>query len=111
AGRRGLRGVREGYAPSSTVSEQALKMREVVGRRYDEHIADASQHQRRDRIVNQRLVVDRRQLLGDGARDRIKARAKAAGENDSLHSILHPEAAIASTQTANASCHRRMRTS
>jgi hypothetical protein len=45
------------------------------------------QHQRAQRIVNHWLVVDGEQLLGDCASDRVKARAAATSQNDSLHSI------------------------
>ena len=46
--------------------------------------ADAGQHQRRQRVVHHRLVVDRHELLADGARQRMQPRSRSAGENDAL---------------------------
>ena len=43
------------------------------------------QHQRRQRVVDHRLVVDREQLLADRAGQRVQARAGAAGEDDAFH--------------------------
>ena len=52
------------------------------------------QHQRGQRIVDHRLVVDRQQLLRRHERQRMQPRAGAAGENDALtrHAVL-PESA------------------
>jgi len=58
---------------------------EVVGRRDDQDVADAGQHQHRQGVVHHRLVVHRQQLLAQGQRGRVKPRARAAGENDPFH--------------------------
>ena len=57
----------------------------MLARRNQQDVADAGQHQHRQRIIDHRLVVDRQQLLVDGERRRIKPRARAAGENNALH--------------------------
>ena len=58
------------------------------------------EHQRRQRVVDHRLVVDRHELLADGARQRMQPRARAAGEDDSLQHCR--------SQTAIADWHRRL---
>ena len=59
----GLHGVRDLDAPLPAVAEQALELVGVLGRGDDEHLADAGHHQRRQRVVDHRLVVDRHELL------------------------------------------------
>ncbi len=54
----------------------------VLRRRDDQHLADARQHQRGERVVDHRLVVDRQQLLADRVRDRVQARARTTGQDD-----------------------------
>src|SRR5690606_25771615 len=66
-------------------AEQRLETGGVVRRGDDENVADTGQHQGAERIVDHRLVIDRQQLLGDAAGDRIKPRAAAAGEDDAFH--------------------------
>ena len=93
-------------APGRAVAEQALIERQMLARRDQQDIADARQHQHRQRVVDHRLVVDRQQLLVDGERRRIEPRARAAGENDALHgmSLLVSKRSIVS---ASASRHGR----
>ena len=47
------------------IAEQALEPSCSCGRGDDQHVADAGQHQRRQRVIHHRLVVDRQQLLAD----------------------------------------------
>ena len=58
----------------------------VLRRGDHQHVADARQHQRRQRVVDHRLVVDRDQLLADAQRDRMQPRPGAAGQDDPSHS-------------------------
>src|ERR1700752_512308 len=51
----------------------------------DEDVADAGDHQRRQRIVDHRLVVHGQQLLGRAHGDRIQPRARSAGQDDATH--------------------------
>ena len=81
--------------PHCAPSPSSCSKRGVSSRRRDEQdVADAGQHQRRQRIVDHRLVVDRQQLLRHDLRDRIEPRAGAAGEDDSLarHGVRRPRA-------------------
>ena len=79
--------VGDGKSQVRPVAEQSAERVLVVGRRDEQDLAQAREHQRAQRVVDHRLVVDRQQLLGDRAGDRVKARAVAASQNDSLHSI------------------------
>ena len=69
------------------VPEQALEVGEVSRRGDDQDVPNASKHEGAKRVVNHGLVVDRQQLLGGHERERVKARAGPAGEDDALHSI------------------------
>ena len=71
-------------APLRAVAQQPLERRQVLRRRDDQDVPDARQHQRRERVVDHRLVVDRQELLADRPGDRMQPRARAAGEDDPL---------------------------
>ena len=71
-------------ADLGAVAEQPAEAVLLVRRRDDEDPPDAGEHQRRQRVVHHRLVVDRHELLADGARHRMQARSRPAGENNPL---------------------------
>ena len=77
--------VTEPDAPVRAVAEQVPVKGQMLARRNQQDVADAGEHQHRQRVIDHRLVVDRQQLLVDGERRRIKPRARAAGEDDALH--------------------------
>ena len=79
-----LHGVRDGNAPLRAVAEQAPEIRIVRRRRDHEDVPDAREHQRRQRIVDHRLVIDRHELLRHRDRQRIQPRARAARQDNSL---------------------------
>src|SRR5690606_29965220 len=62
-----------------------LETRHVVGRGDEQDVLDAAQHERGQRVVDHRLVVHGLQLLAGHFRQRVEARAGAAGEDDALH--------------------------
>ena len=70
--------------PTGAVAEQRLEARDVLRRADQQDLADAGQHQRRQRVVDHRLVVHRQQLLAHRQRRRMQPRAGAAGEDDAL---------------------------
>ena len=74
----------EPQPPLAAVAQQALELGLVVGGGDDRDLADAGQHQDADRIIDHRLVVDRQQLFRHAHGDRIKPRARAAGQDDAL---------------------------
>ncbi len=77
--------VGEGHADARAVAEQAGETLAVLRRGDDEHLPDAGEHQHRERVVDQRLVVDGEQLLAGRNGGGVEARPRAAGKNDSLH--------------------------
>ena len=56
-------------------------------RRDDQDVSNPRQHQRRQRVVHHRLVVDRHELLADRPRQRMQPRPRAAGEDDAFQSF------------------------
>ncbi len=52
-----------GYPELAAVSQQTREQLRILRRRYDEYIGYAGQHERRQRIIDHRLVIDRHQLL------------------------------------------------
>lgn len=92
-----LYGVRDRDAPLRAVAEQALEVRIVRRRRDHEDVPDAREHQRRQRIVDHRLVIDRHELLRHRDCQRIKARARAASQDNSLSYHVNPSSHITST--------------
>lgn len=85
--RRGLLGVGEQDAEVGAVAQQALEVGQVRRRRDDEDVADARHHEDGERVVDHGLVVDRQQLLAGHERERVQARARAAGEDDAFHML------------------------
>ena len=53
-------------------------------------VPDPGQHQRGQRVVDHRLVVDRHELLADAEGDRVQPGAGAAGQDDSAHGVSLP---------------------
>ena len=74
---RGLHDIGEADPPLRPVAQHALELVLILGRGDHRDLADARQHQHRQRIVDHRLVVDRQKLLGDPQRDRVEPRARA----------------------------------
>ena len=87
--RAGLHGVLDLHAPLAAVTEQLLESRRVLGRADDEHITQARQHERAQRVVHHRLVVHRQQLLADGQRGRMQTGARTSGEHDAFARWFH----------------------
>ena len=79
--------VGEAQAELLAGAEQALVVVEVLRARDDQDLADAGQHQHRDRVVDHRLVVDRQQLLVDRQGRGMQPRARPARQNDALHAV------------------------
>ena len=85
--RLGLHGVRDGDAPLRAIAEQALEIRIVRRRRDHKDVPDAREHQRRQWIVDHRLVIDGQQLLGCDHCQRVKSGAGAAGQDNTFHRL------------------------
>src|SRR5262249_38708987 len=80
----GLHCITNGDADAAAIAEEPLEAADVFWRGDEQDVADAREHERRERVVHHRLVVDGQELLAHGARDREEPRPGAAGENDSL---------------------------
>ena len=100
-GRGWLHGIADRNAQLIAVAQQALEAADVLGRRDQQNVANAGQHQRRQRIVDHRLVVHRQQLLADGARQRIQPRAGAAGQDDPFIEIRAGHCRVVSVRQLN----------
>ncbi len=90
--RRRLHRVLQVDAPLAAVAQQILEARRVLRRGDDQDVAHAGQHQRGQRMIDHRLVVDRQQLLGHAHRHRIQPGAGAAGQDDAftaMHGMVH----------------------
>ena len=64
------------------VAQQRLELLDMMRCRDDQEFAQPAEHQRRQRIVDHRLVVDGKQVLVDAARQRLEPRARPAGHDD-----------------------------
>jgi len=80
----GLHGVVQVEAPPFAGAEQLLEARGVLRGGDDQDVADSSQHQGAQRVVDHRLVEHRQQLLANGQRCGVQAGAGATGEDDAF---------------------------
>ena len=78
----------------SPIAQQLLKPRRVLRRRDHQDLPNPRQHQRRQRIVDHRLVIHRQQLLGHRLRHRMQPRPRAARKNNPLHREPSPAAIV-----------------
>ena len=101
--RRRLLGVGQVHAVARAVPEQALEVGQVGRRGDDQDVPDARQHEGGQRVVDHGLVVDRQQLLGGHERERVQARARAAGEDDAFHIIRPLQSKIVINQAVSKS--------
>ena len=77
--------------PLTAVSEKLAILPHVVWSRNDGNLADAGQHEHRQRIINHRLVVDRQKLLADAQRQGMQPCPGTASQQDTFsrnHVIL-----------------------
>ncbi len=85
----GLHRVPQAQAPLAAVAEQLGKTRGVLRGGDDEHLADACEHERGQRVVDHRLVVHRQQLLAHRLGDGVEPGAGAAGEDEAFAGLGH----------------------
>src|SRR5258708_27953359 len=71
-------------SPLAPVTQQPLKLSAIIRRRDNKNVANSGQHQRRQRIIDHRLVENRQQLLADTAGYWIEPRSTAARQNNAL---------------------------
>ena len=85
-----LHDVRELHPQFSAVAEEPDEGRLVLGGRDDQDLAQPCVHERGDRVVHHRLVVDGQQLLADATRDRPQPRPGSPRKHDALHARILP---------------------
>ena len=83
-----LNGIGQRNSPLPTVAEQFPEKRKIIRRRDHQNIPDARQHQRGQRVIDHRLVVDRQQLLGAHGRHGIEPCTAAACQHNSFQDPL-----------------------
>ena len=83
----GLNGIRKIESEFFSAAEELFKARRIVGRRDDEDIADARQHERGERIVDHRLVVDGQKLFACDLCERIQPRSASSCQNNTFHNV------------------------
>ena len=71
-------------SPTVAVAQHRLDASAIDGGGDDQHVADPRQHQRAQRVVDHRLVVDRQHLLADRQCGRIEARTGPPGQDDAF---------------------------
>src|SRR2546426_7689754 len=81
--------VLDAEAEVAAVAEETLERALVLRAGDDQDVADPGEHERRERVVDHGLVVDRNELLAHREREREEAGARAPGEDDPLHGICH----------------------
>src|SRR5450759_3410370 len=91
-----LRRIGDPDAELPAVAEKAHEAGLILGRRDDEDVAQAREHERRERVIDNGLVVDGAELLRDRERERIEARARAAREYAGFHARSRPARGAAS---------------
>ncbi len=82
--RTGLDRVLDVHAPLAAVAQQVGKARRVLRRADQQHVADAAEHQRAQRVIDHGLVVDRHQLLADSLGRGVETGAGATGQDDAF---------------------------
>ena len=78
------------HSQLAAVAQQGLKAGQVGRGGDDQDVADAGQHQRRERVVDHGLVIDGQQLLAHHLGDGMEPGAVAAGQNDAFHHVCPP---------------------
>jgi hypothetical protein len=53
--------------------------------RNDQNIPDTGKHEHAQRVIDHRLIIDRKKLFRNGYRQRIKTRTTATGEDNAFH--------------------------
>src|SRR6185369_17527871 len=79
-----LHGVVNRESKASAIVKQLLDPWSVLRSRDHQDFADPGQHQRAERIINQRFVEDRQQALPYRMRQWIEPGARSASQNDAF---------------------------
>src|SRR5690606_21470722 len=82
-----LRLFREGeiHAELTAISEQLAEKRQIMRCRDNQNVPDPRQHQHAQRVIDHRLIIDRKKLLRNGYRQGIEACSASTGEDNAFH--------------------------
>ncbi len=80
-----LYGVFEMDAEGGAVAQQGFEAADVVRGGDEQNFAYARLHERRDGIMNHRLIINGQHLFAEKAGEGVETRAVSAGEDDSFH--------------------------
>ena len=80
--------IRKTDAELTAVSQKTLKIRQIMRCRDDQYILDPRQHQRAQRIIDHRFVINRQKLLRCYFGQRVQTRTAASRKYDSFHNNL-----------------------
>ena len=81
----GLHGKGDLHTDLAAVSQQALKGRRLSRGHDDEHLADPRLDEHGQGIIDQRLIIDRKQRLADRLRHGIKSGPAPGSQNNTFH--------------------------
>src|SRR5262249_44193500 len=82
-----LSGVAQTKPPVRAIAQKPTEQRFVIFRGDNKYVANVGKHQRRQRIIDHRLVKYGEQLFGHNQGRRIESATGSPRENDSLHPI------------------------
>ena len=82
-----LHGVAEEDPEPGSVAQKPLKRGLILRRGDHKDLPDSRQHQRADRIIDHRLVINSEELFGNSFCDRMQSGSRSAGQHDSLHAF------------------------
>ncbi|CRH70186.1 Uncharacterised protein [Chlamydia trachomatis] len=82
---RGLLGIGEPHAIVATIAKQSLKAGQVVWRGNNQNVANASQHEHRDGIIDHGFIKNGQQLLAHPLGDGIETSARTACQYNTFH--------------------------
>src|SRR5438034_10184464 len=74
-----------------TVSEQIHNIVRRIPARNDHEVDDGGVHQRLNRVIDHRMIIDGQQLLVCYVRQRPQTRAQSAGKYDAFHLVSSGE--------------------
>ncbi len=87
-GRSGLNGKLQRNPPLTSVPQQPAVSGQIVVRTNQQVLANACQHQRRQRIVDHRLVKNRQQLFADMERCGMQSTTNAAAQDNPFLKVM-----------------------
>src|SRR5688572_5666909 len=80
-----LHGVLDLQSEVTAVTEKPAEAVDVGGRRNEQDVPNPRQHERRQRVIDHRLVVNREELLRDDESQRTEAGSSPAGKKYPFH--------------------------